>query len=80
MILDQLISALVETKNEAADELLLEALRLGNPQEKTLAMNALMRRQTVRGLSGTVEQYDKLPESLQLEILAQIKLFHHALR
>jgi len=80
VILDQLIAALVETKNGAADELLLEALRLGNPQEKTLAMNALIRRQTVRGLSGIVEQYDKLPESLQHEILAQIKLFHHALR
>ena len=80
MILDQLIAALVETKNEAADELLLEALRLGNPQEKTLAMNALVRRQTVRGLSGVVEQYDKLPESLQHEILSQIKVFHHALR
>jgi HEAT repeat protein len=80
VILDQLIAALVETKNEAADELLLEALRLGNPQEKTLAMNALMKRQTVRGLSGIVEQYEKLPDSLQQEILAQIKLFHHALR
>jgi hypothetical protein len=33
VILDQLIAALVETKNEAADELLLEALHLGNPQE-----------------------------------------------
>jgi hypothetical protein len=80
VILDQLISALVESENGAADELLLEALRLGNPQEKTLAMNALMKRQTVRGLSGVVEQYEKLPESLQVEILSQIKLFYHALR
>lgn len=80
MLLDQLIAALVETSNGAADELLLEALRLGNPQEKTLAMNALLKRETVRGLSGIVEQYDKLPESLQREILAQIKLFYHALR
>ncbi len=80
MLLDQLIAALVETSNGAADELLLEALRLGNPQEKTLAMNALLKRETVRGLSGIVEQYDKLPESLQREILSQIKLFYHALR
>jgi len=42
VLLDQLIAALVETSNGAADELLLEALRLGNPQEKTLAMNALL--------------------------------------
>ena len=79
-MLDQLVHALVESKNEAADDTLLEALRLGNDSEKNLVLAALLRRQTTTGLSGVVAQYDALPDPLQLKILANIKLFHPALR
>jgi hypothetical protein len=34
------ILALIESENEAADDLLLEALRLGNPQEQAVALDA----------------------------------------
>jgi HEAT repeat protein len=79
-MLQRLVLALAESKNEAADDLLLEALSLGNEQEKPIALDALMRRQSTRGLSGVIGQFDSLPEALQLEILGQIKVFHHAVR
>jgi hypothetical protein len=79
-MLNRLILALIESKNEAADDLLLEALRLGNEPEKAAALDALVRRQTTRGLGGVIGQFENLPESLQLAVLGQIKLYHHALR
>jgi len=75
-----LVLALVESKNEAADDLLLEALRLGTEQEKAGALDILVRRQSTHGLSGVIGQFDSLPESLQLDILKNIKVLHHALR
>ena len=51
-MLSRLVQALVESKNEAADEVLLEALRAGNEAEKALALNALFRRGTLKALSG----------------------------
>src|SRR5204863_881977 len=41
---------------------------------------ALSRRQSRRGLSGVIGQFGALPEPLQLQILGNIKTFHHALR
>ena len=79
-MLDRLIHALVQSKNEAADAVLLEALRLGVEQEQQLALGGLLRRKTVRGLGGVIGMYDRLPESLQLHVLQNIKTFHHALR
>ena len=79
-MLQKLIQALVDSKNEAADELLLEALRIGTEKEKTVAMEALLRRKEVRGLSGVIELYDTLPQTLQQEVIAKIGMFHHALR
>src|SRR5215212_10397587 len=79
-MLDRLINALVQSDNEAADDLLLEALRLGNEGEQNVALGALMRRKTVRGLSGVVGRYDQLPEGLQQTILSNVREFHHALR
>src|SRR3954447_18446983 len=79
-MLDRLVNALVSSPNEAADDLLLEALRLGNDGERGVALGAVMRRKAVRGLSGVIGQYDRLPESLQETILSGIKEFHHALR
>jgi HEAT repeat protein len=78
--LDRLIYALVQSKNEAADDTLLEALRRGNEAEQNLVLDALFQRQTTHGLSGVIGQYDDLAESLQIEILQHIKTLHHALR
>src|SRR5205814_2476326 len=62
------------------DDLLHEALKIGTEQEQTVSLGAIMRRKTVRGMSGAIEHFGFLPEPLQSAILANIKLFHHALR
>ncbi|HMB96716.1 MAG TPA: hypothetical protein VKK61_11805, partial [Tepidisphaeraceae bacterium] len=80
MILDRLIQTLVDSENEAADELLLEALRLGAEHEKMAMLDALVRRATVHGLSGVIAMFDALQQPLQIEVLKQIKAFHSALR
>jgi HEAT repeat protein len=77
---DRLIAALVHSKNEAADDALLEALRLGTDVECAAALGALIQRKTVHGLSGVIGMYDELSGSLQAEIQANIKQLHHALR
>jgi len=79
-MLDQLINALVESRNEAADEVFLEALRLGSKREKDFALRALLARQSVCGLRGVIAYYNNLPEPLQTTILKNIRLFHAALR
>jgi HEAT repeat protein len=79
-MLDRLLHALVNSTNAAADDVLLDALRLGSESEKTLALTTLIRRQTPHGLSGVIAQRDSLPQPLQLIILQVIKLFHPALR
>jgi len=78
-MLDRLIRTLIETENEAADDLLLQALRLGAENEQRIVLAALVRRKTARGLTGIVLQYDNLPESLQRSILRDLGPFHHAL-
>ena len=80
MLLDRLFDTLVTSNNEAADDVLLEALRLGVEREQRQVLWALLRRRTVRGLGGVVALYDRLPEPLQLHVLRNIKLFHGALR
>src|SRR5437868_5468025 len=79
-MLERLIHALVNSTNEAADDLLVEALRLGSEQEQAIALDALLKRQSVHGLSGVVGHFDRLPERLQLHVLEQIGEFHPALR
>jgi hypothetical protein len=79
-MLDRLIHALVESENEAADALLLEAIALGTAAEKSVALDALLRRETVRGLCGVIARYEQLPQDLQLHVLGNIRSFHHALR
>jgi HEAT repeat protein len=78
--LDRLITALIESKNEAADDALLEALRLGTGPEQGVALDALFARKTTHGLSGVIGRYDDLPDALQADILKNIKALHHALR
>src|SRR5690348_331819 len=78
-MLDRLVHALVRSENQAADDLLLQALRLGVESEQAVALGALLERKTAVGLVGIVGAYHKLPESLQHRILQEIRLFHHAL-
>src|SRR4051812_8980866 len=79
-MIQRLLLALVQTKNEAADAVLLEALRLGVEREQQVVLDALLERKTVRGLTGVIAQYPKLAETLQVQVLANVKHFHHALR
>ena len=55
-MIDRLLHALVQTQNEAADAVMLEALRLGNEREQTAVLEALLRRRAVRGMIGGVGQ------------------------
>ncbi|MGA2440345.1 MAG: HEAT repeat domain-containing protein, partial [Tepidisphaeraceae bacterium] len=77
---EQLVDVLVHSPNEAADDLLLEGLRLGAEVEQSVIINAILQRKSVRGLSGVVERYESLPERLQALVLTNIKTLHHALR
>ncbi|MGE5608862.1 MAG: HEAT repeat domain-containing protein [Bacillota bacterium] len=79
-MLSQLIEALVQSTNGAADALLLDALRLGSEPEKAMVLNVLIRRRTVEGLCGVIAQYNDLLPSVQVTILQNIKAFHAALR
>lgn len=75
-----LLDALIASPNEAADDLLLEALAVGNDAEQAAALDALAERGTTRGLSGVIDRYETLNEQLQRTVVVQIKKFHHALR
>lgn len=79
-MIPQLLQALIASPNEAADDVLLEALRMGNPSEQGSALDALMKRQTLRGLSGVVGAFEQLDEQLRLRVLENIRIFHPALR
>jgi hypothetical protein len=80
VIQDQLLLALVRSKNEAADDVLVEALRLGNDAERARVLTALFDRKSPKGLAGVVGLFDRLPDPLQTAVLRKIKLFHQALR
>ena len=56
---ETLIESLKRSTNLAADDLLLEGLRLGSEAEQALILEALLARKTVYGLSGVIEQFDK---------------------
>ena len=80
-MLERLLHALIESKNESADDVLVEALRLGSPEEKV----PVFRRASCYGrrcgsLCGIIEQFDNLPEPLQQQVLKEIKVFHPAIR
>lgn len=79
-MLQDLFQTLIDSQNEAADDVLLEALRLGAESEKSMALGALFKRRTLHGLLGVIGQYPGLPASLQLVVLNNIRLFHSALR
>jgi HEAT repeat protein len=77
---DRLLQVLIQSTNEAADDLLLEALRIGNSKEQALALEAIFRRNGIRGLCGMIGQYEQLPDEFKQRILRDIKQLHHALR
>jgi len=79
-MLDELIQLLVASKNEAADDVLLQAVAMGTPTEQSVALGGLLRRRTVYGLGGVIEQFPTLPEPIQRRVLEQIGTLHHALR
>jgi hypothetical protein len=76
---ETLIEFLKHSTNLAADDLLMEGLRLGSEAEQSLILEALLARKTVYGLSGVIEQFEKLPPRLQSAILGQIKIVYHAI-
>jgi len=78
-MLDQFIHALVHSKNQAADDLLLQALRLGTEAEQRIALDALMARKTTHGLRGVLSVHDNLSEPLQEYILNNLRAFYHVL-
>jgi HEAT repeat protein len=79
-MLQELLQTLVESKNEAADDVLLEALRLGTEAEKNMVLGALLQRRTLVGLMGVVGQYGTLSAALQGVVIQNVRLFHSALR
>ncbi len=79
MKLQKLLSLLVSSDNQAADDLLLEALRVGNEQERAIALEAITRRANTHGLFGVLEQFADLPQSLQKMVVAKSQAFYFAL-
>jgi hypothetical protein len=79
-MVSELLRSLIESPNAAADEVLVEALRLADVTEQLPLVAAILARGRVAGLCGLVDVYDKLPESMQLQILANVKSLHPALR
>ncbi|HQY88549.1 MAG TPA: hypothetical protein PK402_07815, partial [Tepidisphaeraceae bacterium] len=75
-----LLRALIASPNLAADDVLIDALRIGQAHEQPIILAALLSRKSVRGLSGVVELYEKLPERLQVDVLENIGEFHPAIR
>ncbi|GIW75593.1 MAG: hypothetical protein KatS3mg104_0656 [Phycisphaerae bacterium] len=79
MKLQKLISLLISTDNQAADDLLLEALRIGNEDEQALSLDALIRRGTSHGLIGVLTGYEQLAPRLRQMIVAKSETFYFAI-
>ncbi len=80
MTLDQVIAALVQSTNGAADEALLEALKVGSPPEVARALGGLFQRRTTAALTGIVERYADLPVGLRPVVVEQVDLLMTAVR
>ncbi len=79
-MLDQVLRSLIDSQNEAADDVLLECLRLGTLQERLVVLRALLKRESVKGLTGVIEIYDELAQAASAQVITNIGVFHHALR
>jgi len=58
------------------------ALQLKGARDQVIlpALDALIERETTRGLGGVIGLYDALPDPLKLRVLNKVRAFHHALR
>lgn len=78
-MIERLVHALIASRNGAADDMLLQALDLGDVVEQRIALGALIRRATIPGLAGVIERYDSLPQPLKSSILEHLASFGPAL-
>ena len=80
MTLDQVIAALVKSANGAADDVLLEAVRVGTPAEAARALGGLFERGTAAGLAGVVGRYADLPAELRSGVASRADELDAAVR
>ena len=80
MTLDQVIAALVKSANGAADDVLLEAVRVGSPAEAARALGALFQRRTDAALAGIVGRYADLPAELRPLVAERVEQLDQAVR
>ncbi|MGC4031618.1 MAG: HEAT repeat domain-containing protein [Tepidisphaeraceae bacterium] len=79
MRLSRLLSALGRSDNGAADDTLLEALRLGNESEQPAILETLISRGTTLSHQGVLAAYADLPERLQNTVVRESNKLYHAL-
>lgn len=79
MKLTRLFAALVRADNRAADDCLIEALRLGTAVEQAAVLDALIARDTAAAHGGILAQFATLPETLQQRVVRDVPKLYHAL-
>jgi ribosome biogenesis protein Tsr3 len=77
--LQKLLNLLISADNQAADDLLLEALALGNEYERKIALEAITRRANGYGLMGVLHQFADLPPSVQKMVIDKSAVFYFVL-
>jgi HEAT repeat protein len=77
--LQKLLSLLLTADNEAADDVLVEALRIGDEHEQMLALEALIGRKTPHGLAGVLNGFAALAPHVQAKVVANARTFYFAL-
>ena len=80
MTLDQVIAALVRSTNGSADDVLLEAVRVGAPTEAARALGGLFQRGTAAALAGIVARYADLPTELRPLVADRVGQLDEAVR
>ena len=78
-MVDKVLASLVASQNEAADDVLLEAVRIGTGAETTRALDALLQRKTPTGIFGILKLFKDLPQDLRLAILGRSDDVYHQL-
>lgn len=67
-MLERVLAGLVASRNEAADDVLLETIRLGDSVERARALKGILDRKTETGIFGLIEMYDELSPDLRMTI------------
>lgn len=78
-MLDRVLASLVASQNEAADDVLLEAMRIGNALEASRALGAILERKTPTGIFGVLRQFDSLLNDLRLMVVERAADLYHLL-